>query len=722
MAAALVAYSGLGVWIPGMWRGVMHNYGSHVRRALIALLSLQLALGLVPAPAWASVDAAQEQTPSQEVATTAIEQLAGPAAADQDEAVFADALNELLETDEPAFPKAAEQSDDAAESDSADPDAISTGEVTSDVAATETDQVEDAETIEQQPDAAEAAGDADSEITDAAGATQDLDLESEWAGYKGTDQSGIVDADTPTSSVEVAWSASLWRAGDLLTNVSDPIIVNGDVYIVADNTIHRFDAKTGEAKGQAPLAGRVGKTCHIRYADGLVLVPLGGGRVQALAPDTLATAWLSDSLPESHSWMGLVAPQQCSSTILTYGGRAYMGTTDGWGHGGSLQCLDVATGASRWVFESASGYQWAGCAMTDAGLVVCDDGGMLALMDPVTGAVKASLQLSSGSHASVVAGDDGSTVYVVTTDGVLRKVGIGAEGFVELASAKFAASSSATPTIVGDQMVVAGATDDHMGVLGVVDLRTFEMVHEVTLLDTVWHRAIPGDIKSAPLVGRTVNGVYVYFTANSLPGSLYIYRLGDVMASELFAPAFGQMGRCEASPIAAHDGTLYYTNDSATLFALRSAFGGPGGNGSHGDVGEHGGIDVPVDPGIQDSGKEPAGQTVEPGIGGGVDIRLAADAREMAGNTGEATNAEQEDSIAQPLETPASAEADDADDTDAPLGTHNGGPATGALAASRKTTPVWPFVGIAGCSLAVMWVTLVNHTVPDEFGDEEYDF
>ena len=61
------------------------------------------------------------------------------------------------------------------------------------------------------------------------------------------------------------------------------------------------------------------------YADGLVLVPLGGGRVQALAPDTLATAWLSDWLPESHGWAGFFAPQNADGALTVLGMMEFEG-------------------------------------------------------------------------------------------------------------------------------------------------------------------------------------------------------------------------------------------------------------------------------------------------------------------------------------------------------------------------------------------------------------
>ena len=390
--------------------------------------------------------------------------------------------------------------------------------------------------------------------------------EAEWSGYKGTDLSGTVAADTPTEEAELLWSASLLPSGKQYANVSDPILVNGSVYIVADAVLHQLDAATGAEKAQAPLAGTVSYTSRIRYADGLVLVPLEGGRVQAITADKLVTVWLSDEVPELPGWAGSLAPQQNSSTIITHGGYAYLGTTDGLGSGGNLLCLSLETGATRWSHASGSGYYWAGCAMTDAGLVVADDGGTLSLIDALSGEVRATLALGVGSRASVVAAD-GSTVYVVTKDGVLRKVTVADGSLSEAANVKFASSSTTTPTIAGSRIVVAGVSESYTGVLGIVDPTTMQVVQTVTKAGDA---NIPGDIKSAPLVATTSDGIYAYFTANNLPGSIYVYKLGEALAAELFKPASDAQNYCMSSVIADANGVLYYTNDSATIFALKA--------------------------------------------------------------------------------------------------------------------------------------------------------
>jgi hypothetical protein len=396
------------------------------------------------------------------------------------------------------------------------------------------------------------------------------DFEPTWAGYKGNDLTGFVEAETPTDAAELVWSTSLLGEGKQYANMSDPVIVNGCVYIAADTSLRKLSLADGKVLATAPLAASLGWSgCRMRYADGLLLVPLEGGAVQGITADTMTTVWVSEKLPDLPGWGGSLAPQQNASSLLVDDDYVYLGTTDGSGTGGALLCLSLETGALRWSKASSVGYYWAGCAKTDAGLVVADDGGAVLLIDPETGDMRATLRLNATSRATVV-GADGSTVFVVTTDGVLHKVQVGVGSIEETGSVSFAKSSTTTPTLLADgRMVVAGMTEAYKGMLGIIDTATMTLSQTVTELED--GTMIPGDIKSAPLVSKTSDGLYAYFTANAQPGSAYALKLGDKLAKELFRPAAGAQNWCMSSFAVDANGVIYYTNDSATLFALRAA-------------------------------------------------------------------------------------------------------------------------------------------------------
>lgn len=393
------------------------------------------------------------------------------------------------------------------------------------------------------------------------------DFQAEWGAYKGSDGSGTSAADTPTTGSSLAWARDLVASG-MATWMSDPIVVNGDVYVAAGSKLQIRDAATGAIKSQADLAERVESTCRLAYADGLVIVPLHDGRVQALTADKLVTVWLTDALPQSGG-----VSQQSISTPLVRDGYYYLGTTaasfTGSSLGGYLMSINLATGSVRWSVESeGSGYYWSGAASVRAGILVADDTGVLALRDASTGKIVSKLVLGSPSRSGVVTSADGSEAYVVTTDGVLHKVSVAVDGtLAPVGSVRFAQASTSTPTLSDGKVYVGGGSSRVGGTGGlyVIDAKTLSVEQSVT---ATADGAIAGDVKSAPLVARRGAGTYVYFTSNARPGGIYVYKLGEKCATLLFRPETTRQNYAMSSVVAAADGSLYYVNDSGSLFKV----------------------------------------------------------------------------------------------------------------------------------------------------------
>ncbi len=400
------------------------------------------------------------------------------------------------------------------------------------------------------------------------------DWSSEWPGYKGAGQAGTTSANTPTTGSKLAWQQSL-IGSSMMTLMSDPILVNGDVYVAAGSKLQVRDASTGELRSTADLAANVESTCRLVYADGLVIVPLHGGRLQALAADSLKTVWVTDALPDSVTAAGDSVAQQPISTLTVSGGYVYFGTAaatfSGGTVGGYLGCVNVRTGAVRWMAgNSGTGYYWSGVAVSGGSALVADDSGTLWLRDSSTGEVRASLSLGTGSRAGVVTSADGATAYVVTTDGVLHRVAVGQDGtLAETGSIQFCDYSTSTPTLVDGRIYVGGGNgpqSSRTGGMYVIDASTLRVVASATKLGT--GATMSGDSKSAPLVSTTANGTYVYFTCNGKPGGVYVYRVGDSAASLLYLPDQARQQYTMSSVVAAADGSLYYTNDSGYLFKI----------------------------------------------------------------------------------------------------------------------------------------------------------
>ncbi|WP_373578472.1 DUF4430 domain-containing protein [Parafannyhessea umbonata] len=396
----------------------------------------------------------------------------------------------------------------------------------------------------------------------------------EWGAYKGTDGTGTSTADTATTGSTLLWQQNLGTGG--MTFQSDPIIVNGDVYIAVGNALQVRDAATGKILRQAALAERVESTCRIAYANGIVVVPLHDGRVQALTADDLQTVWLTDALPQSQG-----VAQQSISTPLVSNGYLYLGTDapkSGFGGGslgGYLLAVSLRDGSVRWQYQDpGTGYYWSGAQSTVAGILVADDAGSLTLHDASTGKVLASLSLGASSRAGIVVAEGGTVAYVVTKDGVLHRVGISADGtLTSEGTCKFDRYSTSTPTLSNGKIYVGGGSASMGGVgsINVIDAATLALQsHVATTAAGDDNGAIPGDVKSAPLVVAKADGTYAYFTSNGTPGGVFMYKLGQKNVTLLYSPQKNQQNYNMASVVAAADGSLYFVNDSGYLFKIGS--------------------------------------------------------------------------------------------------------------------------------------------------------
>lgn len=429
--------------------------------------------------------------------------------------------------------------------------------------------------------------------------------ESAWPGYA---SGSNTEAATPTGEVKESWVSSIKDSADWATNVSDPIYVGSYVYIAAGAKLLQIDPATGKTVREGALAAPIDSIARMVYADGVVVVPLSGGRLQALTADALATVWVTAKLPANEQG----GEQQSLSTLIVKDGCVYFGTAAAdWSasYGGYLVCVDIKTGSVKWKTENAdAGYYWAGAAAIGSLLVMGDDTGFVYAVDSQQGTrVGEGLDLGARVRSTVVADPDGSTVYVVTVDGVLHKVRVGADGALsEAGKVQFASASTGTPTLAGGRLYVGGQLvqgssggQARCGVLAVIDAKTLRVEHSITSADGT---ALEGsNVMSAPVVSAQGGATYVYFTANSLPGGVYRYRVGDATASRIYTPSEDKQNYCMGSITVGPDGSLYYVNDSGALFAIAGVGGdGSGDEGSKGDNAAGG-------------GKAPAGTAMVPG-------------------------------------------------------------------------------------------------------------
>ncbi len=431
--------------------------------------------------------------------------------------------------------------------------------------------------------------------------------ESPWPNF--TTGTRPTDAKVPTGDVEQAWVdvvGTVPEGSYGVPNVSDPIVVGDYLYVASADRLIMKDRVSGKTVREAKLAASIDSTARMVYAGGIIVVPVHGGRLQALTADALATVWLTQALPTYTTESGFVVEQQSLGTLTVHDGYVYAGTSDGSSGKGYLTCVNLRTGAIRWQREDKGGYYWAGAAATGSHLVIGDDTGAVVVRDATTGEEVSRVGVGASVRSTVVQGDDASTFFAVSTDGVMHRLSLSENGELkETGSVKFAKTSTGTPALVGGKLVVGGQSDQfvqvskymkaYYGLLAVIDAKTLAVDAAVTtvdgkpLLGKTGAQAASAEVKSTPVVSVQGGQTYVYFTANCNPGGMYRYRLGDADASLVYTPAPEHQQFCMYSIAVGPDGTLYYKNDSGALFAIKGVGGQEPGGGDGGNGGGNGG-------------------------------------------------------------------------------------------------------------------------------------
>ena len=419
----------------------------------------------------------------------------------------------------------------------------------------------------------------DSVVVDPGAARPNWD--SDWPGYTSADK--VTDAPVPTKDAEAKWVSELKGSDEWNKGISDPLLVGDYLYVAVGSKLLKKNADTGETVAESPLAAKIDTTSRMVYTDGVILVPLSSGRLQALTVDALATVWVTDELPA-----GPDGTQQSLASVTVRDGYAYFGTASAsWtdSSDGYLLCVRISDGKVMWQHknENSKGYYWAGLAFSGNYGVIADDSGTVSTVDPETGKTVASLKIADRVRTTVLV--DGSIAYVVSADGVLHKLSVGADGALsELGKVTFGSSSTSTPVLVNGKIVVGGASTEsfmggyqnkytyHYGQLAVIDAETLVVDYSIYKADGSYIRqgtSGGGDVKSQPVVSVQNGETYVFFTSNNNPGGIYRYRIGDDEAELLYTPAAGDQQYCMASISVGSDGSLYYVNDSGKLFAVK---------------------------------------------------------------------------------------------------------------------------------------------------------
>lgn len=526
------------------------------------------------------------------------------------------------------------------------------------------------------------------------------DWDAEWPGYAdGGSGSATTDAATPRGDAKVAWTFDYKKyVGDDYANASEPLMAGGFIYLAVNNRLLKIDAQTGEVLKSSNLASSVSYTSRPVYAKGLVIVALGGGRVQALTADELITVWATDAVSDL---------AQASCTLTVDGNYVNVGTSDvpsmSTFNNGFFIRVNVLTGAVAWAHNEANeGYYWGGAASCGNYLVVSTSAGTVQVLSKSTGDVVSSVSLGAIVNSDCVASSDGSMIYVMSRDGKLNVLSLGDYGqlsFVRTVDLGLT-GCGCTPTIIDGKLVVGGEKDA-AAALAIVDLSSMT-AQLVTDADGSAMPAGIGGIKSAPLVSAQGDATYVYFTVNAADspdyvnytkgGGVYRYKFGDSQATLIYDAA-GHYQYCDSPVICDKAGNLYYINDSGTLFKLVS-------DGDERDplvpAPTPEPVPEPTTPSDDNTKTDPAGSSK-----GDNKTTIA-----LKSNTSDGTDAQGSEGEKLDEATPAEGTLETATKSDS-VAVTSAGVDTGAEQTASQM-PIWPFVGIGLGVLALILILLLG--------------
>lgn len=426
--------------------------------------------------------------------------------------------------------------------------------------------------------------------------------------------STVTSAPTSPNNAALSWKKTYGNG-----NYSEILTLGDSIYFAssllnADWTaqpavLHRLDSK-GEETASLQLFSAIDSTCRPVYTDGVIVIPLSNGRLQGVSASEMKTLWVSGAIASG---------AQNISTVTASGGMVFTGTANSLDSNynaatGTFFGINAITGERVWANEETNtGFYWSGACKIGNVLLYGNDAGVLTAVDPATGKTVSTLKLSSAIRSTVISNSAGTEAYVTTNDGTLHKIAVASDGSLsESNAASFASKSTSTATLFQGNLFVGGCAADYTGTLSIIDAATMQVKHSVSL---------PFEVKSAPLVAKAADGnTYAYFTCNGAEGNwpdytsgggAWVYCLETNTTTKLFDATGSMANWCTKSIVMGADGTLYWTNDSGTLFALASTASSNNNNSSSGSNSDN--AQAPEKPGANNQKDNKAPSSTEGG-------------------------------------------------------------------------------------------------------------
>lgn len=404
-------------------------------------------------------------------------------------------------------------------------------------------------------------------------AKPDSSVKADWGGFAngGSSQAVVEDSAPDADDVKPAWDKP-FHVG---MGASDPIIAGGSIYMVGDGNLMKIDEKTGKLQQSVKIANHYSYFCRPAYVDGSIVIPFDDGSLRAYTANDLKLAWCTPRLDTK----GTLSPdgfenlQALSSVsvgnkrILTaFSDIDYSSRED---ETGILVSTDL-NGENRWHKAIARDrFYWCGAVHVDDNFIIGDQLGNVYLLNGKDGKELSRVSLGTSINSTIGKVSD-DTFAVSDTAGTLHILKLQKGKLSEIRSVHFANKSTSSPVAAGT-VVFVGGLRGQTGVVAAID--TADASSAVRVINVG-----EGEVQSTPLVVQSGSDLSIYVTLNHRPGGIYVvhYREGILgPSSTLYVPQDKTYQNwCTASPVMGKDGTLYYTNDSGYLFALKRGTSG----------------------------------------------------------------------------------------------------------------------------------------------------
>lgn len=434
-------------------------------------------------------------------------------------------------------------------------------------------------------------------------------FDSSWPSFGFNSENNIViDRPTPLTKEETAlyWANKIGEGYDYgATGV--PILVGDYLYCYSGKTIMKIDKMSGKIIQTGVMTGGSSAyaICSLTYAEGLVFVGLNNGVVQAFNAETLESVWIYHDPLKG----------QPNAQITYSDGFVYTGFWNSETRDANFVCLSVTDEdpsdpdeekIAAWAHTQKGGFYWAGAYISGDYLYLGTDDGesgygtgyahLLSInkhngkvVDDVTmpnvGDIRSSITFSDGKLYFTSKGGYFYEAEFDSKTGDIKNI-----RWIALENgSNGVAMSTSTPTVYNGRA--------YIGVSGKGQFVPYSG-HNITVIDIEsWSIAYSVPTQGYPQTTGTLTTyyeeetgyVYVYFFDNFTPGRLRILEdkpgmtepsktinevsngASHTVGYSVFEP-FGPLAQyCICTPIIDEDGTLYFKNDSAYLFAVGSA-------------------------------------------------------------------------------------------------------------------------------------------------------